>query len=673
MRLEPLLRVGIRSAIAGIISLFALHAFANTPLPRALFSEQSLPLKDALPKHAIRGKSRAVKIDHKQLRRGRFSVNLPGGVTYEAVRELHQDMGKGRYSWVGHARDDESNSVVIGISGEAVAATFAYHGKLFKLEPRANGSHVVSEVLNTNPATELDPVAVADTSAPSPATAITSMPANTGYPVIDVLVAYTPAVRALYGTQGTEALIIQAVAEANQAYSHSKMTTRLNLVRTVLTPYTESGDIYSDLARLRSVSDGHMDELHALRNNHGADVVSLIANEPLYCGLAYRMATLSASFQSSAFSVVHHGCATGYYSFVHEIGHNQGAHHDAANASGAIYPYAYGYRDPYNRFRTIMAYDCPGGCPRAPGFSNGDNPVWGIPTGDPLYASNARAIDETAPTVAAFRQSMAPSPGAPTGLNNTASGTTNLSLAWTDNADNESGFLLERSTDGLSFLQVASLPENSVTYIDDNLQSNTLYYYRVKAWNSSASSGYSNVAVATTAQAPTYIDQLIDSELSAGGIVSGSFVNTHALHDASESITEIVSWTAAPNRFSYLEHYWSIQVQPGASHTLQALVSTTAPTQSFTFAYSTTPVILSVDNTVWTDMFIVSAQNPGAKQFTLPPSLSGTVFISVRDNERVPQLFTSDTIDIDLLMIRTELNAGPAPAPLIYPDSDPGL
>ena len=34
------------------------------------------------------------------------------------------------------------------------------------------------------------------------------------------------------------------------------------------------------------------------------------------------MSSLSAGFASSAFSVVEHSCATGYYSFAHELGHN---------------------------------------------------------------------------------------------------------------------------------------------------------------------------------------------------------------------------------------------------------------------------------------------------------------------------------------------------------------
>jgi hypothetical protein len=148
--------------------------------------------------------------------------------------------------------------------------------------------------------------------------------------MLDVLVAYTPAVESLHGIEGTDALIILAVAESNQAYANSGMSPRLNLVHTVLTTYTESGNMSTDLGRLRSTSDGYMDELHALRDSYGADLVSLIEEEPQYCGIAYRMTSLSTGFASAAFSVVHRTCATGYYSFAHEIGHNQGAHHDHA-------------------------------------------------------------------------------------------------------------------------------------------------------------------------------------------------------------------------------------------------------------------------------------------------------------------------------------------------------
>jgi len=488
--------------LAGIMSLIAVAAFSKEPEPPGLFSTLPISARAVLPQQALAGKSHAVKINHGQLRSGRFSVSLPGGASFEVVRDFHQEKGDGRSSFVGHASKSPGNRVILGISGNAVAGSFNYEGRLFKLEPRADGSQILSEVKTGDPAPELDPIPVADTTSSVSTAAVSgSAAADTSGSVIDVLVAYTPATQSLYGTQGAEALIIQAVAEANQAYVNSKMSTRLNLVRSVLTSYTESGDMNTDLSRLRTTSDGYMDELHALRNSYGADLVSLIENAPQYCGLAYRMATLSASFASSAFSVVHHSCATGYYSFAHEIGHNQGAHHDAANASGAIFPYAYGYQDPLNRFRTVMSYDCSGSCTRAALFSRGDNPIYGVPTGDVSYAANAVAIDQTAPTVAAFRQLAAPPPAAPADLVSPNSTSSSLQLVWTDRSSNESGFLLERSTDGLNFSQVASLPVNTTAYADSNLQAATLYSYRARAWNSSGNSSYSNVTTAPTAAA----------------------------------------------------------------------------------------------------------------------------------------------------------------------------
>mmetsp|Transcript_25700 Transcript_25700/g.44898 ORF Transcript_25700/g.44898 Transcript_25700/m.44898 type:complete len:1663 (+) Transcript_25700:1-4989(+) len=55
--------------------------------------------------------------------------------------------------------------------------------------------------------------------------------------------------------------------------------------------------------------------------------------------------------------------------FAHEVGHNFGCQHDRLN-SGAGRPYEYGWQDPEADFRTIMAYNCPGGCGRIPYFSN---------------------------------------------------------------------------------------------------------------------------------------------------------------------------------------------------------------------------------------------------------------------------------------------------------------
>lgn len=399
-------RAALAAAFAGILSLTSLNTSAAGGETSGLFLEQTTSRKVEPPQNALAGKARSVQLDRRKLRGARLLVNLPGGISFEAVREFQRDHGNGRSSWSGHAQDNPNDTVVLGISGEAVAGTFRIKNKLFKLEPRANGDHVVSEVKTADPAPELDPIAVEDksTSAATVTSAGTAAAGANGS-VIDVLVAYTPAIVNVYGPQGADALILQAVAEANQAYANSGMTTRLNLVASYLTDYYESGSMMTDLSRLRSKGDGFMDDLHAVRDFYGADLVSLIENEPGSCGVAYRMATLSASFASNAFSVIHHGCATGYYSFAHEIGHNQGAHHDATNATGtALFPDAYGYQHPGSAFRTIMSYACVGGCTRINHFSNADVYYQGAPTGVVGYAENADAIDRSAATVAAFRE-----------------------------------------------------------------------------------------------------------------------------------------------------------------------------------------------------------------------------------------------------------------------------
>jgi hypothetical protein len=277
-------------------------------------------------------------------------------------------------------------------------------------------------------------------------------------------------------------------------------------VYSVKTNYTESGDISQDLGRLRATDDNYMDELHVLRDRHGADLVTLLSNVSGYCGLAYRMSSLSAGFASSAFSVVRHSCATGYYSFAHELGHNQGAHHDPDNASESIYDYAYGYQDPLKKFRTVMAIKCSGGCPRVDHFSNPNVLYNGSPTGDATYSDNARTLNKTAATVASFRaQVQQQPPEAPYGLEAAATSASQIQLSWIDGSGDEAGFYLERSGTDQNFAQIASLPANTSSYLDDSLQANTLYYYRVRSFNSAGSSSYSETAIIATDPEPESI------------------------------------------------------------------------------------------------------------------------------------------------------------------------
>jgi fibronectin type 3 domain-containing protein len=73
-----------------------------------------------------------------------------------------------------------------------------------------------------------------------------------------------------------------------------------------------------------------------------------------------------------------------------------------------------------------------------------------------------------------------------------------ITLAWTDNNTDETGFNLQRSTDGVNFTTLATLPADTTTYTDVSLPQNTTYTYRISAISDTASTPFSNTASATT-------------------------------------------------------------------------------------------------------------------------------------------------------------------------------
>lgn len=230
--------------------------------------------------------------------------------------------------------------------------------------------------------------------------------------MIDMLVVYTPSARnAAGGTPAMIALINLAEAETNSAYLFSQITPRIRVVATHEVDYQESGNSQTDRERLILAHDGYMDEVHELRDNLRADVVSMIVHVLEVCGRAsFSVQAGPTAYPDYAFNVVLDGCATGNFTFGHELGHNQGCRHDrtADNSDLGAFLYAHGYRDTAHAFRTIMAVFT-GGVPRVPFFSNPNllynNAPMGISEGMPDSADNAQAINLTALLVANFRNS----------------------------------------------------------------------------------------------------------------------------------------------------------------------------------------------------------------------------------------------------------------------------
>jgi Zn-dependent metalloprotease len=101
-------------------------------------------------------------------------------------------------------------------------------------------------------------------------------------------------------------------------------------------------------------------------------------------------------------------------------------------------------------------------------------------------------------------------PGAPTNLTATAASTTQINLSWADNASDETGFSIERSTAaGGPFTSVATVAANALTYQDRGLPTDARYHYRVRAYRSEVYSAYSNEASAVLGTPPLIMSNTV--------------------------------------------------------------------------------------------------------------------------------------------------------------------
>ena len=97
----------------------------------------------------------------------------------------------------------------------------------------------------------------------------------------------------------------------------------------------------------------------------------------------------------------------------------------------------------------------------------------------------------------------APAPANPSNLNVQTVSHIRIDLAWADNSANETGFKIERKTGaGGAYAEILTTAANVVSCKDSTLNANTEYFYRVRAYNASGFSGYTNDASATTLPNP---------------------------------------------------------------------------------------------------------------------------------------------------------------------------
>jgi hypothetical protein len=311
------------------------------------------------------------------------------------------------YTWYGSSSQSADDAVLV-IQDGSVVGTIRSGGKLYRVRPLEGGLHALILVDETKFPPEHPPEfeeIEQDTKGSSFRWAPEDLDLEDACTEYTVIIAYTAGAKAQVGN--IDGLIQLAIDETNQGYKNSKINTSLKLVHKYQTSYTESGNMATDRNRFRIKNDNFMDEVHGLRDEHDADIAILITKSGNYCGIA---AAIMADVDT-AFAVVGQNCATGYYSFAHEIGHLQGARHNPeADPTNTPFPYGHGYYYQPGKWRTIMSYNCPGGCTRLKYWSNPNVKYGGVAMGTATH-NNTKVLNQTACTVANFKTTSAVSGG----------------------------------------------------------------------------------------------------------------------------------------------------------------------------------------------------------------------------------------------------------------------
>ncbi len=96
--------------------------------------------------------------------------------------------------------------------------------------------------------------------------------------------------------------------------------------------------------------------------------------------------------------------------------------------------------------------------------------------------------DTSGATVDALVTIVPPTPGS---FNLAPSGTNAILISWSyTNTTLISGFLIQRSTDGVTFTNVTNQPNSATSYLDSPLNPNQTFYYRMYAVASTAANTY---------------------------------------------------------------------------------------------------------------------------------------------------------------------------------------
>merc|ERR1712002_1363346 len=312
------------------------------------------------------------------------SLSLPGDCTVTFVDSPQED------SFYFESEDGTEATFTRGKSNNLIGNVLYSDGRDFTLEPckAFKGCHVWMEEDETH---WVDEESVPETDEERKNAKVKNRQAtsaliqqgrddSTTVVTYSVMFYYTPEFASI--TDDIPLFVSQVIAETNQGYINSGIPVRVRshcIAAATLHDHPNAYTMIDQFSVYKPIVE--------MRNS--ADAAALLVKDFDSCGIGK-----TDSFKSgNTVTVTKKGCALGYFSFGHEIGHNYGCMHDAKQGSNPYYSYGLGKHISGPGVRTIMAYNAPGFARRVNWWSNPNVKFEGAPTGT-SGENNARVLRE---------------------------------------------------------------------------------------------------------------------------------------------------------------------------------------------------------------------------------------------------------------------------------------
>lgn len=148
--------------------------------------------------------------------------------------------------------------------------------------------------------------------------------------------------------------------------------------------------------------------------------------------------------------------------------------------------------------------------------------------------------------------------------------TTSITVGWTDNSSNETGFEVYKSTDGTTYTLATTTAANTVSYdVSTGLSLNTRYWFKVRAIKTGAQSDYATanpvytLAGTTSGAMGFWAIEQAHSPASTGGTTSGKYISMAFDSSGEPNMTHIQDYSGASPKLIFTKKSggtWSNEV-----------------------------------------------------------------------------------------------------------------